>query len=162
FACVLLHELGHSAVARRFGVRITSITLYPFGGIAALTEIPREPAKEILIAIAGPLVNFVLAAGLFVGAAFLLPARHLGFESLTGADLIPSLFSANLLLGLFNLIPAYPMDGGRILRGILASRTDYLHATRWAARIGKVFAGVFIVIGLLIQDWWLPILGVFL
>src|SRR5580765_6427852 len=87
FACVLLHELGHSVVAMRFGVPINSITLYPFGGIAALSEIPREPAREILIAVAGPLVNFAIAAGLFVTAVFLMPARHLILASLTGADL---------------------------------------------------------------------------
>ena len=162
FACVFLHELGHSLVAMRFGIAITSITLYPFGGIAALTEIPREPAREILIAIAGPMVNFAIAAGLFVGVSFFLPAEQLGLAELSGADLLRSLFSANLLLGLFNLIPAYPMDGGRILRGILATRMPYLLATRWAARIGKVFAALFVAAGVMLQDWWLPILGVFL
>lgn len=161
FACVLLHELGHSVVAMRFGVTITSITLYPFGGIAALSEIPREPAKEILIAVAGPFVNFAIAAGLFVGVAFLYPAERLVLASLTGADLIRSLFSANLLLGLFNLIPAYPMDGGRILRGILATRTDYRTATRWAASIGKGFGMLFVAVGVFV-DWWLAIIGVFL
>jgi len=161
FTCVLLHELGHSVVAMRFGVTITSITLYPFGGIAALTEIPRQPAKEILIALAGPLVNFAIASGLFAGVALFVPAEQLGLASLTGADLVRSLFSANLLLGLFNLIPAYPMDGGRILRGILASRMDYGRATRWAASIGKIFGMVFVGVGVFV-DWWLALIGAFL
>ncbi len=161
FACVLLHELGHSVVAMRFGVSITSITLYPFGGIAALTEIPREPSKEIRIAVAGPLVNFAIAAGLFVGAAFLHPGEQLVLASPTGADLIQSLFSVNVGLGLFNLIPAYPMDGGRILRGILATRTDYCTATRWAAGIGKGFGMLFVAVGVFV-NWWLAIIGVFL
>jgi Zn-dependent protease/CBS domain-containing protein len=162
FSCVLLHELGHCVVARRFGVSITSITLYPFGGIAFLTDIPREPAREILIAIAGPVVNFLIAAGLFVGVVFLTPDHTLQISALTDADLLRSLFSVNLLLGLFNLVPAYPMDGGRILRGVLATRMPYAAATHWAARIGKVFGGIFVLTGILMQDWWLPILGVFL
>jgi len=162
FSCVLLHELGHCVVARRFGVTIASITLYPFGGIAVLNEIPREPSREILIAIAGPVVNFFIAAGLFVSVVFLMPSEHLELSALTGADLLGSLFSANLLLGLFNLIPAYPMDGGRILRGILASRMPYATATHWAARIGKIFGGLFVLGGIVLQDWWLPVLGVFL
>jgi Zn-dependent protease len=160
FGCVLLHELGHSLVARRYGVAINSITLYPFGGIASLSEIPREPGREIRIAVAGPLVNFALAAAIVLGAGILHPAGTMALVHPTGADLLRSLFTANLLLGLFNLIPAYPMDGGRILRGILATRTDYRTATRWAADIGKVFGMLFVAVGLFL-DWWLAILGVF-
>ncbi|HMC82889.1 MAG TPA: site-2 protease family protein [Candidatus Polarisedimenticolia bacterium] len=161
FTCVLLHELGHCVVAMRFGVTIHSITLYPFGGIATLVEIPREPAKEILIAVAGPLVNFTLAIGLFGIVALLAPAEHLGLVPLTGTDLVRSLFSANLLLGLFNMIPAYPMDGGRILRGILACRIDYHRATQVAANIGKMFGILFVAVGVFV-DWWLAVIGVFL
>jgi len=162
FSCVLLHELGHCVVARRFGVTITSITLYPFGGIAMLTEIPREPAREIGIAIAGPVVNFALAAGLYAAARALLPAWHPHLADLGADNLLGSLFTANLTLGLFNLIPAYPLDGGRIFRGLLASRLPYAVATRWAARLGKVFGALFIVGGIYSADWWLPILGIFL
>lgn len=162
FSCVLLHELGHCVVARRFGVTIASITLYPFGGIAVLNEIPREPAREVLIAIAGPAVNFIIAAGLYLGIDFLQPSSHLELSALSGSDLLGSLFSANLSLGLFNLIPAYPLDGGRILRGILASRMPYATATQWAARVGKLFAGVLVLAGIYREDWLLPILGVFL
>jgi stage IV sporulation protein FB len=162
FSCVLLHELGHCVVARRYGVTITSITLYPFGGIAMLTEIPREPAREIGIAVAGPLVNFVLAAVLYVALSALNPAWHPHFADLGTDSLLGSLFTANLMLGLFNLIPAYPLDGGRIFRGLLASRMPYAVATRWAARIGKVFGAFFVVFGIYNGDWWFPILGIFL
>ena len=166
FSCVLLHELGHCVVARRFGVTITSITLYPFGGIAVLNEIPREPSREIQIAIAGPMVNFLIAAGLYLGIDILRPAPPLQLSSLDGADLLASLFAANLSLGLFNLIPAYPLDGGRILRGILATRMPYLNATHWAARVGKGIGLLFVLGGILgwdlFQSWWLPVLGVFL
>jgi Zn-dependent protease/CBS domain-containing protein len=162
FSCVLLHELGHCVVARRFGVTITAITLYPFGGIAVLNEIPREPSREIRIAIAGPIVNFLIAAGLYLVLGLMTPAWHPELFALTGTSLLESLFIANLSLGLFNLVPAYPLDGGRILRGILAIRMNYATATHWAARIGKVFGGLFVLGGIVLQDWWLPILGVFL
>jgi stage IV sporulation protein FB len=167
FSCVLLHELGHCVVARRFGVTISAITLYPFGGIAALNEIPREPSREIQIAIAGPIVNFLIAAGLYLGIDILRPDPPLALSSLDGADLLASLFAANLSLGLFNLIPAYPLDGGRILRGILATRMPYLNATHWAARVGKGIGLLFVLGGILRPDlfeiWWLPVLvGAFL
>ena len=162
FGCVLLHELGHCVVARRFGVTITSITLYPFGGIAALTDIPREPAREILIAIAGPLVNFFLAACLFVFAGFRIRMDSLDPAVLAATSPFWALLWANLILGLFNLVPAYPMDGGRILRGVLATRMPYARATHVAARIGKAFGALFVLIGILRLDWWFPILGAFL
>ena len=162
FGCVLLHELGHCVVARRFGVTITAITLYPFGGIAALNDIPRKPAREILIAIAGPAVNFLLAAGLFVVAGFEMPLGTLDPAWLAGTSPLWALLEANLMLGLFNLVPAYPMDGGRILRGILAFRMPYATATRWAARIGKAFGALFVLAGIATLSWWLPVLGLFL
>jgi Zn-dependent protease/CBS domain-containing protein len=162
FACVLLHELGHCVVALRFGVPISSITLYPFGGVALMTDIPREPIREILIAIAGPVVNFILAGGLWFtlpGSAEEAAARDLTVTA--GQSPLLALFLANLTLGAFNLLPAYPMDGGRILRGILATRLPYAVATRYAARIGKLFGALFVLGGIYFQNWWLPILGVF-
>jgi Zn-dependent protease/CBS domain-containing protein len=163
FGCVLLHELGHCVVARRFGVLIASITLYPIGGIAAFTEIPRQPMREILIAIAGPMVNFIIAGGLFLGVELLSPGPRLPISILHGGDFLGGLLQLNLRLGLFNLLPAYPMDGGRILRGLLATRMSYLAATRWAAGIGKIFGGLFILIGVVRQQYLLfIILGVFL
>ncbi|HEV8376794.1 MAG TPA: site-2 protease family protein [Candidatus Polarisedimenticolia bacterium] len=163
FGCVLLHELGHCVVALRFGVSITSITLYPFGGVALLTDVPREPLKEILIAIAGPVVNFILAGGLILLASLGSGegATALDLTSLAAQSPLRGLILANLTLGAFNLLPAYPMDGGRILRGILATRLPYAVATRHAARIGKVFGALFVLGGIYFQNWWLPILGVF-
>ncbi|HEU5182846.1 MAG TPA: site-2 protease family protein [Candidatus Polarisedimenticolia bacterium] len=162
FSCVLLHELGHCVVARRFGVAIASITLYPLGGIAVLDDIPRQPAREILIALAGPAVNFLIAGGLWLLDTLASAAPVLAWDAPPGADLLGGLLWANLGLGVFNLIPAYPMDGGRVLRGILATRLPYPRATQIAARVGKGFGGVFVLGGIFLEDWWLPVIGVFL
>jgi len=149
FACVTLHELGHSLVARRLGVRVRDITLLPIGGVARLENLPERPSHESLIAVAGPAVNFALALGL--GLALLLWKGaglpfDIGYLSrlLMGSRSLVSLgvylLSANLILGLFNLIPAFPMDGGRLLRALLATWTSYPRATRIAARLGQVMA----------------------
>jgi Zn-dependent protease len=164
FACVTLHELGHSLVARRLGVRVRDITLLPIGGIARLETLPKKPLYELLIALVGPAVNFVLAIGLglalvLVGSAgFLLDLGNLS-NSPNGAygllvgprstlSLIIYLLGANLILGLFNLIPAFPMDGGRVLRSLLATLTSYPRATRIAARVGQVMAVGLILLAL--------------
>ena len=162
FSCVLLHELGHCVVARRFGVGIASITLYPLGGIAVLDDIPRQPAREILIALAGPAVNFLIAGGLWVLDTLARTAPVLAWDAAPGGDLLGGLLLANLGLGVFNLIPAYPMDGGRVLRGILATRLPHHRATQIAARVGKAFGGVFVLVGIYFEDWWTPFIGVFL
>ena len=162
FSCVLLHELGHCVVARRFGVGIASITLYPLGGIALLDDMPREPVREILIALAGPAVNFLIAAGLWLLDSLGRAAPALAREAPPGGDLLGGLLWANLGLGLFNLVPAYPMDGGRVLRGILATRLPYPRATQIAARVGKAFGAVFVLGGIYLEDWWYPVIGVFL
>lgn len=144
FASVLLHELGHALTARRFGISTESITLWPIGGVARLQGVPRTPRAEIWIAAAGPAVNLVLAVGIFglqlVGAGLGLPAVLTGFVS--------SLWVANLALAVFNMLPAFPMDGGRVLRAALARSRGMLPATETAARIGKVFAVLFGVLGL--------------
>ncbi len=171
FLCVLLHELGHCVVARRFGVAIASITLYPFGGIALLEDMPRQPAREILIALAGPAVNFLIAGGLWLLDTMASAAPALTWDAPTGDDLLGGLVLANLQLGLFNLLPAYPMDGGRVLRGILATRLPYPRATQIAARVGKGFGTAFVLGGILpgpwndftsFANWWLLVIGVFL
>lgn len=160
FVCVLLHELAHSAVCARYGLRVRSIVLLPIGGLAQLDDVPRTPHQEIAIAVAGPVANGLLA--LVLGAAF----YHLGLMTsfrppvLAGEYLAPSLFWANVYLALFNLIPAYPLDGGRILRGWLAARMDYLEATHKAVAVGQFFAFVFIFVGLF-ADWWLILIGLF-
>lgn len=152
FACITLHELGHSLTALRLGIRVRNITLLPIGGIAQLEALPQKPLYELLIALAGPAVNFLLAIGLGLVLAFVRGAGvFLDLGSLQGAygllagprsllSLVVYLLAANLILGLFNLIPAFPMDGGRVLRAFLAMWTNYPRATRIAARLGQLMA----------------------
>jgi Zn-dependent protease len=140
FACILLHELGHALAARRYGIPTRSITLWPFGGIAALERIPSSPKKELVVALAGPAVNVVIA--LLLTPVVLLTG--LGFPLLV----------INVMLVLFNLLPAFPMDGGRVLRAALASRMDPIRATRIAVGVGRVLAAGFVVAGL----FWNPFL----
>lgn len=148
FGIVMLHELGHSVVAQSFGIRVVDITLWPLGGMARMAEIPESTKIEALVAIAGPAVNFVLAG--VAGVAWLwsgsLDASHPLLE-----EALAAFFGINLLMGVFNLIPAFPMDGGRILRAILGRSGNWLGATETAVRIGRVFAigmGVIGIIGL--------------
>jgi Zn-dependent protease len=145
FTCVVLHELGHSFVGRRFGLQVRRILLMPIGGMAQFDSIPRQPRQELLMTIAGPAVNFAIAGLLWLvvdnypdSGDLLGPAASLG-------DLGRFLLGWNLYMGLFNLIPAFPMDGGRILRALLATRLTYLRATLVAAVISKVVASLAIV-----------------
>lgn len=148
FACVLLHELGHALMARRFGVRTPDITLLPIGGIARLERIPEKPVQELLIAIAGPMVNVVIAAVLILLLRQGGKVTDLAEIGTPGLALMSKLAIVNVFLVLFNLIPAFPMDGGRILRSLLAMRIDYVKATHIAARTGQVLAILFGVLGL--------------
>ncbi|MCA9514633.1 MAG: site-2 protease family protein, partial [Myxococcales bacterium] len=136
FGSVLLHELGHALVARRYGVRTREIVLLPIGGAALLVEHPREPMHELWIALAGPLVSLVLAGVGFIG---FLVAPLVGLADLA---------YINLALGLFNLIPAFPLDGGRVLRALLARWMGSPRATRAAARIGRLIALAFLAVAL--------------
>jgi Zn-dependent protease/CBS domain-containing protein len=155
FLCVILHELGHALTARRFGVPTRSITLYPIGGLARLERIPSEPMKEFWIAIGGPAVNIVITVvlalvllvtgGTFAPDALQSPGQHL----------IASLMWINAVLVGFNLLPAFPMDGGRVLRSLLALRQDYAQATQTAANVGQAMAILFGLIGIM---WFNPIL----
>lgn len=161
FVCVLLHELGHALVALRgYGVRTRDITLYPIGGVARMERLPR-PSQELGIALAGPVVN-VLIAGLLYGV---LRAAHLPVTNwnLTGypTHVLSSLMVANLYLAGFNLIPAFPMDGGRILRAALARTMDELSATTLAARVGQFIAFLMGVYGFLAVNVLLMIVAVF-
>ena len=145
FLCVVLHEFGHAFAAKAFGINTPDITLLPIGGVARLERMPEEPVQELIIAVAGPLVNVVIALGLFVagGSQVLLnPA------SLEGGTLIAQLFVINIMLVLFNLLPAFPMDGGRVLRALLATRLSYARATQVAATVGQGFAFIFGFMGL--------------
>jgi len=154
FASVTLHELGHSLVARRFGIKVKEITLLPIGGVSQLEEIPDDPRQELLVAIAGPAVSLGLAAVFIVALRATGIAMGLGtIEYLWGGRFVASLASANVILGLFNLIPAFPMDGGRVLRAILAMRMNYLEATRIASSVGQGFAFLFALLGLFTNPW---------
>jgi Zn-dependent protease len=152
FTCVVLHELGHSFTARHFGIGVRRILLLPIGGMAEFDDIPRQPSRELFITLAGPAVNFFIAAclwlaiGLPEGWSFFdydYPATPLGVAQL--------LLVWNLLMGCFNLAPVFPMDGGRILRALLAVRLPYLRATYWAVTIGKILAVIGAVIALFVQ-----------
>lgn len=149
FLFVLLHEFGHSLAARKYGIATRDITLLPIGGLARLERMPKEPKQELWVALAGPLVNFVLAILLF---GWLLLTDGLGGivnTTVTQGSLIQRLAIVNLTLLLFNLIPAFPMDGGRVLRAFLAMRMEYTRATQAAATIGQGFALLFGLIGIL-------------
>ena len=147
FACVVLHELGHVTAARRYGITTPHITLLPIGGLAQLSRMPEKPSEELVIAIAGPLVNvFIAAILLLFGADLSLdPERIVTY----GDAFISQLAVINLYLFAFNLIPAFPMDGGRVLRALLAFRLPRQRATKIAATVGQGLAIVFASIGLL-------------
>ena len=161
FACVLLHEMGHALVARRFGVKATEIVLYPFGGVARLQSMPGGWA-ELLIAIAGPLVNGVIAAACVIGLfALHVPHPLRGAMPWENTGLVQKMLWANVTLVVFNLIPAFPMDGGRVLRALLAVGLGQTTATRIAAFVGQLIAGVFVVAGIFNANLLLAFIGLF-
>ncbi len=155
FACVVLHEYGHALTARRFGIRTRDITLYPIGGVARLERIPDDPAQELWVALAGPAVSTAIAAVLFLAFVATGGRPVFGAAALQSSNFVERLMAVNVLLVLFNLIPAFPMDGGRVLRALLAMRMDYLHATQIAAGVGQAMAFVFGFIGLMTDPWLL-------
>lgn len=148
FACVTLHELGHALTARRFGIRTRDIVLLPIGGVSSLERMPEDPRQEILVALAGPAVNLAIAALLWLVLGIQAVPHQEGIAWFQG-DLLQSLLVLNLVLAIFNLLPAFPMDGGRVLRAALALWMDRTRATRTAATIGQLLALWLGFIGLL-------------
>ena len=143
FGCVLLHEFGHALAARRYGIRTPDITLLPIGGVARLDRMPDRPSQEIVVAIAGPLVNVVIAALLWIYLAVSGGLHAMDSLDHFAASMPMRLLVVNVGLVLFNMIPAFPMDGGRVLRAVLAMRMDYARATHIAASIGQACAFAF-------------------
>ncbi len=165
FACVTLHELGHALMGKRFQVETEKITLYPIGGVASMSKMPEKPVQELLVALAGPAVNLLLGSLLWV---YLTQVKGLSIDGLT-ADLsrltpnnfLQQLMFANFILALFNLIPAFPMDGGRVFRALLSMGTDRVTATRWAASLGQILAIGFVFLGFF-YNFWLVFIGIFI
>jgi Zn-dependent protease len=148
FGLVVLHELGHALAARHYGIRTRDIILLPVGGVARMEEMPADAAKELVVALAGPAVNLVLAAAIFLALTLGRGLSPVGDVFRVGGSFLEQLFWVNVSLALFNLLPAYPMDGGRVLRALLAMRLDHARATEVAAVIGKGMAIVFAILGL--------------
>ncbi|MDX1666453.1 MAG: site-2 protease family protein, partial [Saprospiraceae bacterium] len=152
FVCVILHELGHSLTAKRFGIETKKITLLPIGGVASLERMPEDPKQELQVAVAGPLVNVVIAFLLFwfvrpVGE-YLQPDNIENLKSVSPDNFLFYLFSANVMLVVFNAIPAFPMDGGRVLRALLSFKLNRVRATEIAANLGQIIAVGFFFLGL--------------
>ena len=154
FGSIVLHELGHSLVARRKGCVVREILLLPIGGAAQIENLPTRPMDEFLMAIAGPMVSFALFAVLSFGGGFLPHARNWPLPGTAGGAIngVQAIGLLNLSLGLFNLIPAFPMDGGRVLRAALVPRLGRLRATRIAMRVGRFLAVGFILVGIRFWD----------
>ena len=170
FVVVVLHELGHSFAALRFGVDVEEIVILPIGGVARLARIPEEPIQEFLIAIAGPAVNFVIAILMTLAGVLIAPVLGLPFSptlrfslgDLSLFSIFNYVFISNLFLGVFNLLPAFPMDGGRVLRALLATRLPYLRATRISVAIGQLLAWGLGLYGFLQGNLFMILIAIFI
>jgi len=164
FIFVVFHELSHSLVARHYKIKVRKIVLYPIGGVSEIEEIPEKPSIEWRMAIAGPLTSFVIGGVLFALDQLIFvgtPITFFGPTLATAGTLILDLAMLNLFLGAFNLIPAFPMDGGRVFRAFLAERMKFSDATKYAAFVGR-FLGILLAVFGIFYDVWLTIIGVFI
>jgi len=161
FSCVLLHEYGHALTARKFGIGTSDITLLPIGGIARLERMPSNPKQELLVAIAGPAVNVVIAA--IIGLILFITKSPMPQNpaNLLEGGILWNLLRMNLIMIVFNMLPAFPMDGGRVLRAALAMKMPYAKATRMAATIGQGMAVLFVLFGLLTGHFMLMFIAFF-
>ncbi|HEV3408653.1 MAG TPA: site-2 protease family protein [Chthoniobacterales bacterium] len=159
FLCVLLHEFGHAIAAKGFGIKTPDITLLPIGGVARLERMPEKPGQELVVALAGPAVNVVIALALFlvVGLPEMRPSR-----AVQATNMLQQLMAINITLVVFNLIPAFPMDGGRVLRALLATRLNYARATQIAATVGQGCAFLFGFWGLMSGNFILLFIALFI
>ena len=164
FVFVVIHELAHSVIARHFKIKVRKIVLYPIGGVSEIEEVPENPSIEWRMAIAGPLTSVVIGVILLALNQIIsieAPTTSFTTSLSTAGNLTLDLASLNLVLGAFNLIPAFPMDGGRVFRALLAERMKFSDATKYAAFIGRIFGMVMVMAGIF-YNFWLTIVGVFI
>jgi len=167
FLCVILHEFGHAFSARYYGVGTRDITLSPIGGVARLNQMPEKPIQEFMVALAGPMVNLVIAVFLILGlwafAPYVKPRMNNSMVEMIASptNFLPLLLAMNLAMALFNLLPAFPMDGGRMLRSLLSMKTGRVKATKIASIVGRIMAVGFLIFAVYSEDVVLGLISMF-